>query len=268
VLKPLGGISSIGVRKIEALADVEEVLASEAGVGADPADRRMRANQGWLIEEYIDGRLLSVDGLIRGGEVLAAEAMCEFVLGPEPLFIEEGVRVPARISAAERAACLAYTERVIAALGMDECGFHCELRLGERGPALVEIAGRMPGQALVYEAATGLNFGAALADLWLGRPVEVPQETRAHVIGGAVLAPAAGRLTRLDGVDAVAGLDGIWFAEATTAVGDHVNAYPDEPTALAVYAGAAPTPEAADALVAAVEEVVQADVEPDPGADG
>lgn len=264
VLKPLGGVSSIGVRKVGSAADVDEVLASEAGVAEAEAGQRLRPTQGWLVEEYIEGKLLSVDGIVQDGTVHTARALCEFLLGPEPLFIEEGVRVPARVSDAERDACVDYTERVIAALGMDDCAFHCELRLGPEGPALVEIAGRMPGQALVYEAALGLNFGHALAEMWLGRAVAVPDEVRAHVVAGSVFAPRSGTLTRLDGVEDAGRLDGIWWSSAAAAVGQPVTAYPQEPTPLAVYAGAAPTEAAADALALAAEQSIHIDIDPTP----
>jgi biotin carboxylase len=84
----------------------------------------------------------------------------KFNMGELPVFVQESVRIPANYSEEVRKACFKTAEKIISALGLDNCAFHSEYRLTKNGPILLEIAARPPGgnMTLAYKNAYGVDF--------------------------------------------------------------------------------------------------------------
>ena len=166
------GDDSFGVMKIDECSDIASVIGECRGSWSPSRAGFKNFPDVWLLEEYIPGTVVSVDGVIQNRRVQFA-GLVEIGMGPEPHFTQCANWLPARIREQEAKACFVLTQRVIAALSLDQCGFHCELRLSPKGtPSLIEIAARLPGGLIpeAYSRAYGLDLASAMLDVWMGRP--------------------------------------------------------------------------------------------------
>lgn len=179
------------------------------------AEGSARPSQHILVEDYIPGDEVAVEGVLAAGQLTPLAIFDK----PDPLagpFFEETIYVtPSRLPQAMQEAIIATTARACAALGLREGPIHAELRLDAAGPAVVEVAGRSIGGL----CAKILRFGTeemSLEEIILrgamGLGGEPPRrEDRA---GGVMMIPIphAGILKGIDGLDearAVAGIEEI-----------------------------------------------------------
>ena len=136
VIKPSDSSGSKGVKFFEesdlvTVSFLEEVLAlSKRGIG--------------LIEEYIDGPELAVDGFIINGEVRIL-SICEKTRTPPPFLLDEELRFPASISYELHSQVEKQIENILVASRLDNTPFHIELIDSSCGPVLVEFAARGAG---------------------------------------------------------------------------------------------------------------------------
>ena len=163
VVKPRALAGSVGVVLAK---DVVAVRAAfELAGGATFAT--LPTGHGVLVEEYLDGPEISVDSVVREGEVTCVH-IAHKRLGFAPYFEEVGHLVTGWSGDTEIRDLVVSVHQ---ALGV-ECGVtHAELRLTSWGPRLVELNGRLGGDfiPLAGRLATGIDLVVAAADLALGR---------------------------------------------------------------------------------------------------
>ena len=146
VLKPLRLAASRGVIRVNgpdefvtAHGRLRAILATpEAARCGEPARK-------FLVEDYVPGAEVAVEGLVTGGRfhVLALFDKPDPLEGP---FFEETIYVtPSRLSLGEQEAVTDIAQRAATALGLIEGPIHAEIRVNERGPWLIEL-GR-PGRS-------------------------------------------------------------------------------------------------------------------------
>jgi len=160
----------------------------------------------FLIEEYIDGKVISVDGLIQEGKVMIC-GITEFSMSPPPLFIQEAVTIPGNFNQKTRALCFKHTRRIVKAIGLNNCAFHAEFRLTNKGPVLLEIAARPPGgnMPLAYKNAYGFDIIDMYLDICLGKKVHFsPQKPKFVIIHRSHFINDWGELTKLKGIEKLA----------------------------------------------------------------
>lgn len=126
-----------------------------------------------LIEEYLAGRELSVEGYVSNGKINFVSVTDKF-LGPEPNFVEIGHIVAANTITDVKKNLLNYASSVISALNISLGPFHCEIRLTEEGPVLIEIAARLPGDNIseLIELVTGVSLAKKMVKGYLGTPIQ------------------------------------------------------------------------------------------------
>jgi biotin carboxylase len=173
VLKPPDLSGSLHVTKAESLAELRSAYAAMttdlvADFGRRPSSRA-------LLEEYVAGPELSVEGFVQAGDVHFV-SITEKLLGPEPYFLEVGHIVQAQLPPAAIHAIRWYTEDVVRALGISLGPFHAELRLTHQGPVLMEIAARLPGDHIcdLILKARGVDLRRIMIAAYLGQTVRVP----------------------------------------------------------------------------------------------
>ncbi|MCO5175616.1 MAG: ATP-grasp domain-containing protein [Thermomicrobiales bacterium] len=224
VIKPLRLSGSRGVIRADNPDELAKAFARTIAITADDTgdDEEIEV----LIEEYIPGVEVALEGLITDGElhVLALFDKPDPLVGP---FFEETIYVtPSRLSASEQALIRSETVAAAAALGLRHGPIHAELRINEVGAWLVEIAGRSIGGL----CSTILSFGAgmSLEEIILRHAVgmTIPSMDR---VGGAVGVmmipiPAKGVLRAVDDVDAATAIPGVTGIEITAPLN-----YPIEP---------------------------------------
>ncbi|MEV6163355.1 ATP-grasp domain-containing protein [Streptomyces sp. NPDC052052] len=189
VVKPLTLAGSEGVELVRDAAGAEEVLARRAGEGQ------------LLVEEAIEGPEYSWEALVRDGEVIFENVTRKETTEP-PCFVELAHHCGHEFAPAAAAQVRTVTRGVLRAVGVRTGLVHLEFRMADRGPVLMEIAVRTPGDYL--PDAIGLTFGfdlyEAVVRLSLGR--SVPELPREPVSWAATVFPTAppGTIRAITGV--------------------------------------------------------------------
>lgn len=208
VLKPLSLSASRGVIRadhpaqfVAAFERIRRLLqrpecASEAGPERD-----------WLlVEGYIPGVEVSVEGLLQRGRLLPLAVFDK----PDPLegpFFEETIYVtPSRLSAADQERILATVQRACEALGLRDGPVHAELRLNDSGVYPVDIAARSIGGlcSRTLSFGTGMSLEEVILRHALGDAAG-SIERRPGASGVMMIPiPGAGRLGTVEGLEEAA----------------------------------------------------------------
>lgn len=200
VLKPINGAGSIGVMKLDEYSSVENVTKNIIIEINDEQNNYIAHNQEeFVIEKYLEGKVVSVDGLIQNEEIhFIGET--EFYLGEEPKFIQIGGVTPTTLSVREVIKAKDLVSKIIRATRFNNCGFHCELRITNNGPILIEIACRTPGGPLLlnYNSAYGIDGTKLIYDIWLGDKINVVKTASKHVLHKDVYTTKSGNITSID----------------------------------------------------------------------
>lgn len=99
----------------------------------------------FLLEEFIDGKIYSFDGIV-GGNRVDFIGSTEFELSTPPVMQQIGHTIPIySLNLKQINAARDYVEEIIKTLNLEYCGFHCEIKFVKDKPLLIEIAGRLPG---------------------------------------------------------------------------------------------------------------------------
>jgi biotin carboxylase len=218
VLKPLIFSASRGVIRADdpaALAvawrRIEKLLKHTA---PERREREEGAAGTILVEDFVAGAEVAVEGLLRGGalEVLAVFDKPDPLDGP---YFEETIYVtPSRHDAAVLARVEAITAAGARALGLVEGPIHAELRLAADGPVVLEIAARSIGGlcSRTLRFGAGLSLEEVLVAHAMGLPLG-PLRREARASGVMMLPiPRRGVLHGVRGVEAaraVAGVDDV-----------------------------------------------------------
>ena len=216
VVKPVSGSGSIGVRRCP---DAAAVAAAAGVVLAGTAGTGLPVQDAVLVESYLDGPEFSVETF--DDRVVGVTRKH---LGPEPAFVETGHDFPAPVDPATAAALGDAAVGALRALGLGWGAAHTELRLTATGPVVVEVNPRLAGGLIprLVEEATGIDLIALLVARVAGaRPVPAPTRYRCAAIRFLV-APAAGRLAGVPGVDAARAVPGVVEVGVTARAGQEV----------------------------------------------
>lgn len=236
VLKPMSLSASQGVvransreefvaaaERIRRLLESPEILARREG-GLD----RM------IVEGYIPGREVAVEGLLTDGELKVLAIFDK----PEPLegpYFEETIYVtPSRLDAGERAQVEETARDAVRALGLTQGPVHAEFRVNEDGVWPLEVAPRPIGglcaRALRFVSPDGAET-IGLEELLLRQAVGLAGgdwEREAAASGVMMIpVPKSGVLERVDGADAARGVAGITDLEITARVKDFIASWPE-----------------------------------------
>ena len=163
VVKPVFLSTSRGVMR----ADNEEEFAATVNrlerIVSDPKIARRGGEHAReaLVEEFIPGLEVAVEGLVTGGHFRALAIFDK----PDPLdgpFFEETIYVtPSRLDADVQKQIIETTAAATAAMGLTSGPVHAELRVNDRGAYVIEVAARAIGglcsRALRFNGASSLE---------------------------------------------------------------------------------------------------------------
>jgi biotin carboxylase len=261
VVKPIIGSKSYGVKlftKNITTEDIDDIFSNTDG---EIKDLFRNFTSDFLIEEYLDGMVVSVDGFIQNKSISFA-GIIEFVMGPEPYFTQEANYIPARIQTDTSNSCYDYVTRVITALGFDNCGFHCELRITKEGPRLIEIACRLPGGPLQlgYQRAYGYNLASNMVDIWLNKSTSLEKTKNMHIAQKAVYDYTPGTLVSASGIKDLDNFDHVWASAQLTETNSEIITYPQVPEPIYFYATEADSAEKLSKQEAIVENSVSYEI--------
>jgi biotin carboxylase len=213
VLKPTFLSGSRGVIRAD---DPEGFVAAWARLTAlleDPeVDRRGgKLAREILVEDFVPGREFSVEGLLERGELTVLALFDK----PDPLdgpFFEETIYVtPSRRPEPEQRRIRDVVAAGARALGLVEGPIHAEVRHGETGTALIEIAARSIGGlcSRTLRFGTGMSLEEVILRNALRLPL--PALEREAAAAGVLMIPIprAGVLEEVRGVDLARRVPGI-----------------------------------------------------------
>ena len=170
------------VVKAVSLSASQGVLRADDPAAAVLAARRIRqvlqeaersADEPLLIEEYLPGPELSIDGVLTAGDLTVTAVFDKPGMPDGPTFEETLLVSPSRLAEGALAAAVRTAADAARSLGLSTGPVHAELRIRDRGPAMLELAPRSIGG--LCSRALSFPGGASLEEIILanalGRPV-------------------------------------------------------------------------------------------------
>jgi biotin carboxylase len=212
VLKPAGGSGSRSILHVGPDTDLAALFA-EATRLTSPQVAPLFADYAgeFVYEERLGGTEHSVEGLVHDGAVHIAGITDKWVTSPHYVEYEQVHPTALPPAARERAAEL--TRAAVAAIGLDHCAFHLELRvLPDGGVKLLEIAARPGGGYItshLVPMSTGIEFHRNLIRVATGGAPDLTRTKALYAGSRGVLSPVEGRFGGFDGLADVLGLWGL-----------------------------------------------------------
>ena len=198
------------------------------------ADARRHPGEPLLVEEYLPGPELSIDGLLAGGDLTVTAIFDKPHMPDGPTFEETLLVTPSRLPGPVLAAAIRTAGQAARALGLTGGPVHAELRVGDSGgqarPAMIELAARSIGG--LCSRALRLPGGKTLEELVLanalGQPAPAIGHDPARPSGVFMLpVPRPGVLRAVHGRASAAAVPGITGLTITIPVGQRVLPLPD-----------------------------------------
>ena len=213
VVKPLTLSASCGVIRANNPSELEAAIDRLAKLlrCTSVLSRREKASDRFLLEEYIPGREVAIEGVVTNGRFRVFTIFDK----PDPLegpFFEESIYVtPTSLSEFEQHRVERQVDAAIQSLGLTHGPVHAECRLGEGSVFVLEVAPRSIGglcsRVLRFEGPRGeIVFEELILRHALAEPVE---QYRLASDAAAVMmmpVPEAGVFKKVDGVEVARGM--------------------------------------------------------------
>ncbi len=254
--EPTGSVGFPCVVKPVSLSASRGVIRADDPVSAAIAAARVRAigvDGPLVVEEYVPGVEVAVEGLLRAGrlEVLAVFDKPDPLEGPyfeETIYVTPSRLAPELLAAIERVAADA-----AAALGLVEGPVHAELRIDGDRVVMLELAARSIGglcsRALRFGA--GISLEEVVLRHALGLPLADLRRERAAAGVMMIPIPGAGTLEAVYGHDACRAVPGVVGLEITIAPGRPVQPLPEGDRYLGFIIARGATPDAVEGALRA-----------------
>jgi biotin carboxylase len=253
VLKPLALSASRGVIRADDPQEFVDAFHRIAALLRTPEIRVLReAAHDWiLVEGFIDGREVALEGLLDRGRLRPLALFDK----PDPLdgpYFEETIYVtPSRLEAAVQEQILEATRRAAAALGLVHGPIHAELRVGRAGPWILEVAARAIGGlcSRVLRFGTGISLEELIIRHALGMEIGLFQ--REGPAAGVMMIPIphAGIYRGVGGLEEARRVPGITEVTISAKEGQKMVPLPEGSSYLGfVFARAASPQQVEDAL--------------------
>ncbi len=231
VLKPLSLSASQGVIRANNPTEFESAFQRIGALLQSPAlqERRNKSHKHILVEDFIPGREVAVEGMLRRGklQVLALFDKPDALDGP---FFEETLYItPSRLPLAAQQAIAACTEDATRALGLSEGPIHAELRLNDAGPWILEVAARSIGG--LCSRTLRFGTGMSLEELVIRHALEMEEGPvlRESAAAGVMMIPIpqSGRFQAVAGIDDARQIRGIEEVTITAKIGQMLTSLPE-----------------------------------------
>jgi biotin carboxylase len=236
VLKPLNLSASQGVIRAnnqdEFVTAFERIKSLVKDIGEKVPQK---VSTEILIEDYIDGEEVALEGLMVDGKLTTLALFDK----PDPLegpYFEETIYItPSRKSAEIQASIKNMTEQSANAIGLKEGPIHAELRVkpnakntNEAGPWIIEMAARSIGGlcSRSLQFAGNLTLEDIILRHAMGEPILPEREEKASGVM-MIPIPKAGILERVDGTLDAQSVPGITELTISIATGQPVRPLPE-----------------------------------------
>lgn len=263
VVKPLILAASQGVIRADDAASLRAAVARVAAILAAPAVRKHGpASRQLLVEAFIPGREIALEGLLRNGrlDVLALFDKPDPLDGP---FFEESLYVtPSRLPQPIQDTIADCAERAALTLGLRDGPIHAELRVNQQGPWLLEVAARSIGG--LCSRALRFGTGLTLEEIIVGHALgmKIPSLERERRAAGVMMIPIpnAGKLVDVRGRETARGVPGIEEVTILMRRGQKVVPLPEGSRYLGFIVARGETPEQVEAALRQAHKCLQVEI--------
>jgi len=219
VLKPSDGRGSRGVLYIENDTDLN--WAWEKSIASSE-------NKILMLEEYVEGSQLSVEGLFLDGKyvpIAFADRNYDNINQTKPFVVEDGGIIPSKYEGDILNEISDLTENAAKSLGIEWGPVKGDIVLNDKGPQIIELAARLSGNYLATHhipMAYGVDIVSAMISLALGENVDPGLLRPKHkkYLGVRYFFPPPGRIKGILGVDKVKSLNYVKLLDIYRKVGD------------------------------------------------
>jgi hypothetical protein len=242
VIKAVSLSASQGVLRAD---DADQAVRAAARIRRVLAGARQPAGEPLLVEEYLHGPELSIDGLLADGDLTPLAVFDKPATADGPTFAETLLVTPSRLPGPTLATAVGTAVRAARALGLRTGPVHAELRVTPTGPAMLELAARSIGG--LCSRALRFPGGRSLEELILasalGEPVPASAGQAPPPSGVFMLpVPRAGVLRAVEGRADAEAVPGITAVTITIPPGRRVRPLPDGDQYLGFIFAEADTP--------------------------
>jgi biotin carboxylase len=225
--------------------DADQAVRAAARIRRVLADAGQPAGEALLVEGYLHGPELSIDGLLTDGDLTPLAIFDKPAMTDGPTFEETLLVTPSRLPGPVLAEAVRTSGRAARALGLRTGPVHAELRVTSTGAAMLELAARSIGG--LCSRALRFPGGRSLEELILasalGRPVPVGAGQAPQPSGVFMLpVPRAGVLRAVEGQHDAEAVPGITGVTITIPPGRRVRPLPDGDQYLGFIFAEAATP--------------------------
>lgn len=166
IVKPIDRSGSRGIYKVRDLGELEIAVQNA---------KKVSFIDSILVEEYIDGKEYSIEGISQKGKHKIIQVTEKFTSGA-PNFIESAHLAPARIDEELKKRIFKIIEESLTALKIENGASHSEIKVSAEGDIkIIEVAARMGGDFIgsdMVEISTGFDFVTSVIKVSLGETVD------------------------------------------------------------------------------------------------
>ncbi len=171
ILKPCGGVASIHIGKLNSSRELENVLA-EFNRTQILADTALGKNPSYMLEEYLEGILLSAECIATETEFCVL-AISQRQRADFNEAVELGSLIPSCLSESDQRHIEDFAAALCRTINF-RCGIcHIEIMFGDKGIRLLDFNPRLPGVGIprMMEQAYGIDLIQALIDSHSNQPL-------------------------------------------------------------------------------------------------
>ncbi|HEY5648689.1 MAG TPA: ATP-grasp domain-containing protein, partial [Nitrospiria bacterium] len=229
VLKPVNFSASRGVIRADTPAEFKAAFNTIQTLVRKTPDRIIPEQDGILVEEFIPGDEVAIEGIIIRGKVYIIAIFDK----PDPLdgpYFPETIYVtPSRLAPGTQETVTRCVKDALAALGIRKGPFHAELRLSSQGPRVLEIAARSIGGhcSRMFRFGTVSSLEELVIREALGMEISDPEipEGASGVL--MIPVPEKGRIREISGIAGARRVKGIREVDITAHSGQFVSPLPE-----------------------------------------
>jgi biotin carboxylase len=232
VVKPVDLAASRGVIRADSVVELAAAIGRVDALLRRPALCGPHGAPPMLVEEFIPGAEIAIEGLLTGGDLTVLAVFDK----PDPLdgpfFAETLYVTPSRHPADVLEDAIATTRAAVSALSLHTGPIHAELRLTTRGSIVLEVAarsigGRCSSALAIVDGGSTMSLEELILRQVLSLPVTSPRLASGAAGVFMLPVPRSGMLRRVRGADEAAAVAGVTGVELTIPGGQEVEALPE-----------------------------------------
>jgi biotin carboxylase len=251
VVKPSDSSGSKGITYLAGPAGLEDAIATA---------RKFAAAGEVIVEEFVEGRHLSVESFFSNGQPTLFVLSERDTTGP-PAMVTITHRTPAGVRGKERRAIRRAVETVAAGVGLTDGPLNLDVVLAWDGtPYLIEMGSRLGGNGMpqLVRLATGVDTVAAAVAHACGEPFDVTPRFRRAAMLHILHTRESGVLEELEGIELIDESPEVVACELFVSPGSNVFPYVKAANKLGYVLMAASDSAALDARLRNIDEVFRA----------